>query len=121
MKIVFRLTLKVLALYLEIRHPLLKGLGVVTQGALFFQEPGVPSVSCRLEQAVVVDVPERLAEGANNLLLGIPRCTVLVKLQTPLTFGQWESKGLFTPIVVQKHNCLIFFKKRTDVCMYVFF
>lgn len=44
--------------YLQVRHPLLKGLGVFPQGLLLLQELGVPSFSSRLEEAVVVNVPQ---------------------------------------------------------------
>lgn len=44
--------------YLQVRHPLLKGVGVFPQGLLLLQELGVPSFSSRLEEAVVVNVPQ---------------------------------------------------------------
>lgn len=43
--------------YLQVRHPFLKGLWVVSQGSLLLQELGVPSLSSWLEEAIVVDVP----------------------------------------------------------------
>lgn len=79
--------------YLQVGHPLLKGLSVVPQGALLLQELGVPSISSRLEEAVVVDVPQRLGEGADDLLLGAPHQALLVKLETPLKDTERESKG----------------------------
>lgn len=79
--------------YLQVRHPFLKGLCVVTQGPLLLQELGVPSISSRLEEAVVVDVPQRLAEGADDLLLGVPHRAVRVKLETPLTETQREDRA----------------------------
>lgn len=70
--------------YLQVRHPLLKGLRVVPQEPLLLQELGVPSISGRLEEAVVVGVPQGLVEGEDDLLLGAPHRAVLVKLETPL-------------------------------------
>lgn len=70
--------------YLQVGHPFLKGLRVVSQEPLLLQELGVPSVSSRLEEAVVVDVPQRLAEGGDDLLLGAPHHAVLVELEAPL-------------------------------------
>lgn len=49
--------------YFQVRHPFLKGLCVVPQGPLLLQELGVPSISSWLEEAIVVDIPQRLTEG----------------------------------------------------------
>lgn len=70
--------------YLQIRHSLLKGLWVFSQGALLLQELGVVSVGGRLEQAVVQDVPQRLGQGAQYLLLSLPHRRIRVEPQTLL-------------------------------------
>lgn len=71
--------------YLQVRHPLLKGLRVVPQGLLLLQELGIPSFSSRLEEAIVVNVPQWLVERTDDLLFSVPHGAVQVKLETPLT------------------------------------
>lgn len=74
-----------LYIYLQVRHPLLKGLRIVPQGLLLLQELGIPSFSSRLEEAIVVNVPQWLVERTDDLLFSVPRGAVQVKLETPLT------------------------------------
>lgn len=80
--------------YLQVRHAFLKGLQVVSQGSLLLQELGVAALSGRLEEAVVVNVPQRLGEGADDLLLGAPHRAVQVQLEAPLTDTQQSSQGI---------------------------
>lgn len=70
--------------YLQVWHPFLEGLRVVSQGLLLLQELGIPSFSSWLEEAIVVNVPQGLGEGADDLLFGVPHRAVQVKLETPL-------------------------------------
>lgn len=78
--------------YLQVRHPFLKGLWVVSEAALLLQEHGIASVSGGLKEAIVIDVPQWLAQRTDDLLLGAPNCEVRVKLQTPLTEGGDERR-----------------------------
>lgn len=91
--------------YLQVRHPLLKGVGVFPQGLLLLQELGVPSFSSRLEEAVVVNVPQWLVERADDLLFSIPHVGVQIKLETPLTGREhraaWRSE-VWTPRVLDR-------------------
>lgn len=80
--------------YLQVRYTLLKGLQVVSQGPLLLQELGVPALAGRLEEAVVVDVPQRLGEGADDLLLGAPHRAVQVQLEAPLTDTEQRRHGV---------------------------
>lgn len=90
-------------LYLQVRHPLLKGVGVFPQGLLLLQELGVPSFSSRLEEPIVVNVPQWLVERADDLLFSVPHVGVQIKLETPLTDREhraaWRSE-IWTPRVL---------------------
>lgn len=79
--------------YLQVRYTFLKGLQVVSQGSLLLQELGVPALTGRLEEAVVVNVPQRLGEGADDLLLGAPHRAVQVQLEAPLTDTEQVEPG----------------------------
>lgn len=91
--------------YLQVWHPFLKGLWVVSQSPLLLQELGISSISGRLEEAVVVHVPQRFAEGADDLLLGVPHCTVRVKLETPLRSTQREHRAAWRSEVSEVEMC----------------
>lgn len=80
--------------YLQVRHAFLEGLQVVSQGSLLLQELGVTALSRRLEEAVVVNVPQRLCEGADDLLLGAPHRAVQVQLEAPLTDTKQSSREI---------------------------
>lgn len=66
----------------------------MAQGSLLLQELGVPALSGRLEEAVVVNVPQRLGEGADDLLLGTPHRAVQVQLEAPLTDTEQSRHGI---------------------------
>lgn len=68
--------------YLQIWYPFLKGLWVLSEQPLLFQELGIMAVRGGLEQTIVQDVPQRFGQGAQHLLLGLPHCGIWVKPQT---------------------------------------
>lgn len=95
----------IVSTYLQVRHPLLKGLQVGPQGLLLLQELGVASFSSRLEEAIVINVPQWLVERADDLLFSIPHSAVQVKLETSLTdrkhSATWRSE-VRTPWVLSQ-------------------
>ncbi len=70
--------------HLQVGHALLQGLAELSKQALLLQELGISSVSSWLEEAVIINVPQRLAERTNNLLLRAPNAGIGIKPQTLL-------------------------------------
>ena len=71
--------------YLQTGDSLADWLGVLSQGALLVQELAVPAVGGGLEQTVVQDVLQALAQRAQDALLGRPHRGVWVETHAFLT------------------------------------
>lgn len=86
--------------HLQVGHPLLKRLGVLSKQPLLLQKVGIAAGGGRLEQTVVEHILQALAQGAEHLLLGCPDGGIRVEAETFLVEEvtgkslRWLGKGL---------------------------